>query len=682
MIKKLFHHPLYCLLLFFLLGFLIYSPSLNGEFQFDDHEYIVRNSDVHQLEDIGRIYNHFPVPTRFIGLLSFAVNYQLHGTSVLGYHLTNVVIHIINTFLVYKLVTLLSACVRCPARREEGGSPGLALIVAMLFLVHPVQTQAVSYITQRFTSLATLFYLAAMWSWLTAWLKPAGALRKGWLATSIICGGLAMMTKQIALTLPIMMLISYYAFFGNKSNTTNSRAAIVMWCGCVLGIGMIPAMYGFRISEIIGNQIASHSHVGDTITSLNYLWTQPTVIWTYIRLLIIPWGQNLDYDYPVVSELWHWPTWLAIVGILTLLSLAAVYRSRRPVMAFGIFWFFVTLLVESSVIPIRHVIFEHRMYLPSIGFFMVMSDGIWMLLGDRRGRMAVTAGLIGVLSILTIQRNQVWRSEIKLWQDVVQKSPDKHRGYLNLGRAYLKQGQDRQGLNALQQALKLDPANVDVLNARGLYLYERQLYAMALDDFNQALEHDPDSKSARVNRGNVFSRIGKYREALTDYQAALRLDPNDFRTYVNRGNVFAKMKRYEEALADFKRAQQLQPDYPVIQKSIARTYELKGDLDRALTHYADALAAGRPDVSVQLAIARLQARQNNFSAAIDAFDQAVEMEPDRADIYYQRSFMFFTQRDYDRAYDDIISAQRLNHPVNPAYVERIKRHMAEADKRP
>ena len=436
---------------------------------------------------------------------------------------------------------------------------------------------------------------------------------------------------------------------------------------------LIPGLYSFKIWGILTNQLASHSHAGDVINTFNYAWTQLSVIGRYLLLFVWPVGQNLDYDFPLTGTILDIKSWLLLASWLGMAYAAYTQYRRRPLLSFAIAWFLLTLSVESGFIPIQHVIFEHRMYLPSVGLIVGVVYLCVQLIRLPKFYLPVFGAWVIVLCVLTIQRNQVWQTEVAMWTDVVKKSPNKSRGYLNLGRVLLQQGQTRAGLVGLNKAIQLNPQDVDAYNQRGLYLYHNGLHAMALDDFNLALKYNPRSTTVLVNRGNVYRRIGEYDLALKDFNAALSIRRDDYRIYVNRGNVFAKRRQFDKALEDFEKARKLNPAYIDILKNIGNVYEFQGEYVKALAEYKK-LAAVRPaDDDIHVYMGTVYSRLSEFSLALDSFGQAIEINPQRGDAYYKRSFLHYDRKQYKLALDDIMRAQFLRQKVDPKYISRVKR---------
>ena len=339
------------------------------------------NIAIRNLSDVKAWWGFYP--SRPIGFLSFALNYHFHGLDVWGYHLVNLAIHIVNAVLVWWLVMLTMAT---PVMRDQPISRhkgAMALFTALLFVSHPLATQSVTYIVQRLASLATLFYLLSLALYVKGRLWEDNKDRRVlfFYAGSILCAVLGMLTKEIVFTLPFALILYEYSFIRTDTWKIDIRDRGIQIPIIILGIFVVLFFLNFSVD--IFNPIPPLLNQGYDypITTWQYLLTQFSVILTYIRLFILPLNQNLDYDYPISHSLFEWHTLFGLLSLTGIFVLGILLFRRYRLIAFGIFWFFLTLSVESSIIPIsQNVIFEHRTYLPGFGFFLVLTGIVFYLL--------------------------------------------------------------------------------------------------------------------------------------------------------------------------------------------------------------------------------------------------------------------------------------------------------------
>lgn len=512
--------------------FLIYSNTFNSPFQFDDMGSIVNNpairdfrvftgeSDIKSSDvpvDVKSIFN-----TRYVGYLSFAVNYRLHGLDVRGYHFFNILIHAANAILIYWFV--ISALQTLRVTGSSGDSSHMnrdraslfAAVTALFFASHPIQTQAVTYIVQRFTSLASFFYLLAIVMYMRFRLASAGtdslphksAKRFALYVSSVLSAVLAMKTKEFAFTLPFVMAIYELVLLHNSE-----KKKLLYLAPFFLSVILIPlSLTGFSapVAEADGVYTVI-TNVTGKISYSDYIYTQFCVIMTYLRLIFLPVNQRLDYDYPIRTSFFSADVLSAALFLLTALAAAvyififarrsaAKYVDRLRLISFGIFWSFVTFFAESGIIPIRDVIFEHRVYLPSIGIFISLSSVIGLAVTRWEERLPllknalyllVLAALI-VLATAAYERNFVWKDGVSFWEDTVRKSPGKARAHYNLGLAYVEQGRSNDAIREYQYALKINPYYSDAHNNLGLTYMQHGRIDEAIVEFETLLRTKPD----------------------------------------------------------------------------------------------------------------------------------------------------------------------------------------------
>lgn len=530
-----------------ILGVLIYSNSFSSPFLFDDLQNIVLNPRIKTLDWLPNLSG-----SRYFGFLSFSLNYQIGGLAVFGYHVVNVSIHIVNAFLIYLLICRL---LRTPGLADSGievsrSNFWIAFFTAVIFLVHPIQTQAVTYIVQRFASLATFFYLLAVVGYLNWRLEsPEKRIQFAWYGVALVSTILAMKTKEISFTLPLIILCIEVIFF--HSLQKRSFLALVPF---LLTLLIIPLS---RIDAVSGADVGFAKETAE-ISRWDYLLTQFRVIVTYLRLLIFPIGQNLDYDYPIYHSLLQSVILFSFLLIASLLvfSLYCLFLSRQAsrsarLIAFGILWFFLTLSIESSIIPIRDVIFEHRLYLPSIGFALCLCA----IVIRGRSPTSSTPGrlclgmLCLLLSFATYQRNETWRSEVAVWSDVIAKSPKKARGHNNLGFALYRSGQVSDSTPHYTEAIQLFPNYHEAHNNLGVSLESLGRTEEAITEYAEAVQIRPDYVEAHYNFGSALARVGRLEESVAHYSDALRFRPDDEKILHNLGEVLFRQGRVPEAVA-------------------------------------------------------------------------------------------------------------------------------------
>ncbi|MFT5169676.1 MAG: tetratricopeptide (TPR) repeat protein [Lysobacterales bacterium] len=594
--------------LFFVIGGLLYANTLSNPFVFDDYDFIVNNPNIWHITDIKSIWNSLGHPSRFIVFLSFAINFFLGQFNVVGYHCVNILIHICNAIFVYHIVLLLFRTKTLKAEQEL--ALRIAFVAGLLFLVHPLQTQAVTYITQRFTSMATLFYLISVWAYLVHRLNNKGVR---YFVITVCAAVLGMLTKQIVFTLPIMLFVIEKLFFKNDKDDSPLKQHFLLLGSLLL---IIPLCMKFNVKSIFFSSFMSGSHDGDVITMGRYFLTQCRVVWIYIKLFFIPTGQSLDHDVALSMSVWHIRVLLGGLSLGSLFILAIKYCRRQTMLAFTALWFFITITVTSSIIPIHHVIFEHRMYLPSVGLSILVAYAMTRVIKNKELYIALFVLVSFILGLTTINRNTIWQSEERLWADVVKKAPNKARGYESLATLAYKQGDYIKALKLYNKAIELYPHAIDAYVHRGRVYYMLKKYNQALDNLNHVLDRRKTHALALKDRGDVWVKLKKYDKAFKDYDGALTLNPLDadalsarasllgrenkftlalkdlnkaitinpykHEFYNNRGIVFAMNDKHSQALTDFNKALTLRSDLSEIYINMAASYRAIDDLTQAL----------------------------------------------------------------------------------------------------
>ena len=623
------------LALFAVVGFGLYANVIiNGIFIFDDNEYVTDNTLIR-----GFAYSDLSDP-RQIGYLSFALNYLLGGYEPQGYHVLNVAIHVVNAALVYSFLQLLLGLLAGPRPQRDDLRFAVSFLAALLFLVHPMMTMAVSYISQRFTSHATLFYLIAVTSYLMARVRfEADRRSRGGLVLygcALLSTLLAVRTKEITFTIPA--ILAALELIALRASVFGRRRFVYLVPFVILAMLIPLAIFGPELGLIPGGEgiaeVTRQEKVYDMVKRepLDYFFTQFRVVVTYMRLLLLPVGQRVVYDLKLSHSLFEWRVLLSLVLIITVMASAGRLWRRSSAMdaddaagarlaSFGILWFFMTLSVESSVIPIKDLIFEHRTYLPSIGFFAACSALIVMALRRVPGNRPFPA-LLGAIVLLTavplsaatIVRNDVWTDELKFWDDVVRKNPDKAIGYHNRGNAYGKLGRFDLALQDVDRTIGFFPKNPAAArsyemadftpsNMAKTYMNRASIYLnlglreYADADFKTAkdlVSRPPIDTESTLKAANENAKRGAYQLAIEGYTKVLQWDAENLDALNNRANAFSLTNNFPQATADLTQIITLYPDYAPAYHNRGVAYSWWGKKDEALADLRKACDMGYP----------------------------------------------------------------------------------------
>ena len=496
-----------------LLGTIVYSNTFLCPFQFDDNYYIVNNPVIRNIDNWLNIWQFYPC--RFLSFYSIALNYHLHQWSMPGYHLFNLIVHLASAIMVWWLMrmTLLT-----PAMRGHGmvlHGENIALLAGLVFVAHPIQTEAVTYIEQRAASMGALFYLVS----LSSYIKSRLTFRKRWYIFSMVFAFAAMFTKENTCTLPLMILLYEYCFLRTDKGLDWRYIAPIMCTFLIIPL----TMFLTKAIEIQEIHRAGDSSSGTS--PANYILTQLRVMITYIRLVFFPFNQNVDYDYPIIKSIFEWPAVISFLGLSFIIYTARKLFFKYRLITFSIFWFFLTLLPESGSFVIQDVIFEHRLYLPMVGYSILLVSGAYYFWGSNHfaAMVKILVVIIGCYAALTYQRNKIWHDDFSLWNDALQRHPHKARPYGNRGVAYGERG--------------------DLVHA--------------IADFNQAIEIYPNDAKSYCNRGKAYAELGNLPQAIVDYNKAIELNPMLGVAYSNRAIIEHQLRENDQAVADEKKAEVL-----------------------------------------------------------------------------------------------------------------------------
>ncbi len=603
-----------------LLGSVIYSNSFDCSFHFDDTPNILE-AKYPALDDFSAWWDYSK--TRLIAFYSFALNIHFHGYDVWGFHLVNLIIHLITSCLVWWLSVLIFSSPAIKDHPLASYKYEIAFFTGLLFVSHPLATQSVTYIVQRMASMVAMFYIGSVAFYLKARLTEKGDIFKiGFYAAAVLTGLFALFTKENSYTLPFAILLVEIYFVQNSIKLIGVNRSQVAMILAGLAIFVIWLFSKFSLS-VFKNIPPNETH-SETITPFTYLYTQFAVIVKYIQLLIIPAGQKVDYEFPVSVSAFEASSFIGILLILLALSSAFYLYQKNKIVSFGIIWFLLCMSVESGIIPINDVIFEHRTYLPSFGFFIILATLTFgYFYKPYRLVIMLMLILVGTYSILTFQRNKVWLNDISLWTDNIKKEPNRARAWYSRGAAYAKNNQWNEAIKDYTRAIQLFPkysfaysnrgiaygnlrqwdnARADYTKAisinskyaqayfnRGTVYGELAQWENAINDYSKVIEIDKKYLDAYSNRGIAYVRLGIWEKAIEDYSEAIRLNPTYAKGYYNRGVVYYRMNDWEKALDDFSSAIHHNPKYSIAFNNRGSVYEQLGQLENALKDYDTAV---------------------------------------------------------------------------------------------
>ena len=533
---------------------LAYRNSLTGPFIFDDVLSISENPTIQQLSPIWRVLSPphagaITVEGRPLINLSLAINYALGGSNVWGYHALNLTVHILAGLTLLGIVrrTLLQ-----PRLRERFGAAAneLALAAAVLWTVHPLQTESVTYVIQRAESITGLLYLLTLY----CFMRGTDSRRsRPWFGLCVAACALGMTSKEVMVSAPVMVLLYDRTFVSGSFREAWRRrrtlylglAATWIALGFVLASGQLPATLG--TAQRLG------------LTGWEYFLTELGVMLHYLRLSV--WPHPLCFDY------YGWPVaraWTSILppALVLVILLGASAWAWKTNSAWGFLsaWFFLILAPSSSVIPLDSPVYEHRLYLPLAAVIVPAVLGIYVLVGRRS--MAVFVLLAIGLGFLTWRRNQDYRSELAIWRDTTAKAPNNPRAHNYLGIALSNADRVQEAIEQYEQALRLKPDYAEAQYNLGNALLASGRTQEAASHWQQAVNIDPNYTDARNNLGAALAQAGRFPEAIAQFDSVLRITPQDAEVHYNLAVALEQAGRIEEAIGHYEQALRLKPDYP------------------------------------------------------------------------------------------------------------------------
>ena len=568
-----------------------YHNCFDGVFLLDDAQNIVENPTIRELTPFWELLSHRRRPVVSVTL---AVNYALGELETRGYHAFNLAVHLLAGLALYGVVhrTLLTRRMR---GRFGRSASWFALAVSLLWVVHPLTTQSVTYIIQRSESLMGLFYLLTLYCVIRASESSRGFW---WYAGAVMACALGMGSKAVMVTAPVTVLI-YDAVFLSGAAGQALRRRWLLYVGLAATWGVLVAQGVVRgvLAPAPGvTALVGFGYGG--VTPWAYLLTQAEVILHYIRLSVWPHPLCLDYGWPTAKGLSD--VGLPHVVILVLLAGTWWALARRWWVGFAGAWFFVVLAPTSSFIPIKDVAFEHRMYLPLAGVVALVVGCVHGLVtlafGRPRRSLArefVAVGLVVsstvALGLTTVRRNRDYHDAVGMWRDVVARRPRHVRGQYNLATMLFRKEQYRESAEHCRIALALRPNHVGAHQNLGTCLQMMGQLEKAAAEFERVVELDPDHWRGRHSLGTTLARLGRFEEAAVHLEAAVRINPQHAVGFYNLGNVYRDLRRLDQAIDAYGRAIEIDPGYVSAYHNRAVVLRFQGRLQEAVADFEAAL---------------------------------------------------------------------------------------------
>ncbi len=643
-----------------LVALLAYANSFSGAFLFDDQHHIAEDLRIHHLWPISPLLFGTQRPLVDVSL---ALNYAAGGLNPWGYHLVNFLIHWLAGVTLFGVLRRTFRTDRLQARYGQEAT-GLALAIALLWLVHPLQTQSVTYIIQRGESLMGLCYLLTLYAVIRSTTAPHP---RRWSSVALAACALGMASKPVMVTAPVLVAVYDRIFLASSWRMVWHRHRWLL-------VGLA-GTWGLLAWLLIQSHTVVSGSAGLTLANSSpatYAMTQPGVLLHYLRLAVWPQPLVLDYHWPLATS---FESILPSLVVIIVLCLTTGWALRRhPAAGFLGVWLFGILLPSSSVIPLSDPAFEYRMYLPLAApitaVVLISSHGLSRWLDADHRRWIAVASVIStalLLASLTIHRNADYQSEQLMWEDTIAKRPKNPRAHVNLGHLLFQDGRLADAVVQLRQALKLDPADPDVHYNLGAVLSRQGHTSEAVAHYLESIRLNPSYVQAHYNLGNILLEQGRFTEAVAQYEEVLREDPTFVRAYDNLGNALVRQGDVAAAIARYREAIRLQPEMAEAHYGVAAALVRQGRDDLAAAEYAQAIQLNPRLAPARAELGALFARQNRVADAMAQYQAAIQLQPENADTHYNVGTTLLRQGQVAQAVEQLSLAIRLDPQLAQAH---------------
>ncbi|MBN3038155.1 MAG: tetratricopeptide repeat protein [Candidatus Omnitrophica bacterium] len=586
-------------------GFAVYTNSLNNGFIWDDRNLIRDNAHLRSWSNIPDVFSKNigeGAATKYafyrpLQTFSYMLDYSLWGLDVRGYHLTNIVLHILVALSIFWLVNILyDNCL-------------LSLLVSLFFVAHPIHTEAVTYISGRSDPLAAFFLISC----LIFYIKCLYTGEAPFYVLMSLGYIFALLSREISLVFPLILLLYHYTF---RKKVRIGQFLIIL----IIAISYIILRFT-ALRPILSNKAPVESSILQRIPGFF------VALANYLRLLFLPLGLHMEYGKKVF--LMAEPA--AIVGLfifIALITLVIKQRKGRGLVFFSISWFLVALLPNSNIYPLNAYMAEHWLYLPSIGFFLIFSFGLVSAYKKINLRMSAAVLAILLLALygwLTVKQNTYWREPIAFYQRLLEFDPTAQRVYNEIGLTYWARKENEKAIPYLKKAIELKPDYYKAYNNLAIAYVRIGKNEEAIEYLEKAIEIEPKYAKAYNTLGTIYLRTQKFTQAISAYKKAIEFAPGLVEAYNNLGLAYQKTNKRKEAISWHEKAIELKPDYANAYRNLADAYASLGQNTQAIASYKRAIELEPTNGSVFNNLALVYFKQKQYRLAIQYCDKAKEL---------------------------------------------------------
>lgn len=601
-----------------------FSPCLKNNFvNWDDDLYVTENTVIQDFSfhSVKKIFTSF-----FVGnyqpatILSYLFEYRFFKLNPFGYHLINLILHLLNCFFVFWLIYILTQRI------------SVSSITAFLFALHPLHVESVAWISERKDVLYALFFLAAIVGY-CYYLK--GRKLKRYYYFSVVLFILALLSKSMAITLPLVLFLVAY-FLSRKGNKHVFKDKISFFI----------LSFIFGAIAVIGQYSTGAVRKENLFNFFDKIAIASYSIIFYLSKILLPVKLSCLYPYSGIKDVQ--PFLPHLVLLIVLLAAVIISGKYTKKIIFGSSFFLITILPVLQFIPIGGAIVADRyVYVASIGIFYIFAEGVLWLFNRKAKHLRFLQGLIfvalivvlSVLASLTWKRCQTWSDSITLWNDVLGKYSNVATAYNNRGDAYKGQKNIQQAISDFDKAIEINPNFEEAYNNRGIAYKDQGNIQQAISDYSRAIKANPNVAIAYNNRGNAHISQGDIQQAISDYGRAIEINSNFEDAYNNRGNVYLGQGNIQQAISDLNRAIEINPNFE-------KAYNNRGDA---------------------------HCQQGNLIQAISDYSRAIGINPDLKEARYNRGVTYYMIKEYDKAWLDVHKAEGLGYAINIEFLNALKK---------
>lgn len=541
------------------LVFQVYWPAMYGPFLLDDTylPYMVPGYDPSLLVWIHGVRPLLMFTYWLNFHHAFQPGMQLVNQDTFGYHMVNVALHLLNGALILLAIRKMLVW----AGTDKWLSSALAVFAAGLFLLHPLQTESVSYVASRSETLSVFFVLAALVVFIY---RKTEAVSVTQAIAVLALFGCAVLSKEHTAVFPAVLLLTDF-YWNPGFKLTGIRRNWKLYVPIVAGaaLGLVFVFRILRTAQTAGFGLKD-------LTWYQYFFTQCRVIWQYLLLFVLPLGQNVDPDVAISRSIADHGAIFGLVALVAVSAAAWIYRRRFPVVSYGWFLFLILMAPVSSFVPVRDVMAERRLYLPFIGLLLIVVEFARRWKTGRPALIAVLGAVLIAEAAAAYQRNLLWSSTVDLWKDSVAKSPNKLRPRFQLAKAYYDVQRYTDAVEEYKKAAQLGAPTFDLLVDWGLAYDGMGNFDEAVEKFRQAANLEA-SAHVYSQIGMEYGKAGKYPQALDALATAEKLDPNFAMTYYYRGLVYTQEGNNPQAAQEFRHVLAIDPQNQVARDALAKT---------------------------------------------------------------------------------------------------------------